>query len=123
MKLFVAFLGFFTFFCTESPMAIPAHAQAQTLSKAGEPFYKQISQINRLVQKGHWKAAEKETSALRKMYQKKKWKLQLIGDEGEYEGLDREMDRLSEAVSAKDKAQTKVELGAIRSLIRNIYSL
>ncbi|HET7657304.1 MAG TPA: hypothetical protein VFK37_03355, partial [Bacillales bacterium] len=73
--------------------AVPLEGFAQQQAQAGEGFFKKISQIDRLVDKGKWQEAAKETAALRKLYQKKKWKMQLLGDEGEYEGLDRELDQ------------------------------
>ncbi|HET7657245.1 MAG TPA: DUF4363 family protein [Bacillales bacterium] len=104
-------------------IAVPLEGFAQQQAQAGEGFFKKISQIDKLVDKGKWQEAAKETTALRKLYQKKKWKMQLLGDEGEYEGLDRELDQLAAAVSTKDKSETKIELGAVRSLFKNIYSL
>lgn len=123
MKRFCMAIAMVSIFCSANGGMIPAHGYAQEMSQAGKPFYEKISQIRKFAKKGDWKRARKETTALHKLYQKRKWKLQLIGDEGEYEGLDQEMSKLSEAISAKDQSQTQVELGAIRALIKNIYSL
>lgn len=100
------------------------HAQfGQEQAQAGEAFHQVIQQINQMIEKENWQGALKKTSELRALYQKKQWKLQLLGDEGEYEGLNRELDQLYAAVKAKDKSESKVELAAVGSYIKSIYSL
>ncbi|HET7579401.1 MAG TPA: DUF4363 family protein [Bacillales bacterium] len=100
------------------------HAQmGREQAQAGEVFHQLIQQINQMITKENWQGALKKTSELRATFQKKQWKLQLLGDEGEYEGLNRELDQLYAAVKAKDKSESKVELAAVASYIKSIYSL
>jgi hypothetical protein len=49
-------------------------------------------------------------------------KLQLLGDEEEYEEMSREIDKLEAAVQEKDKKQAKVSLATIQSILDEIYS-
>ncbi|HEX6922691.1 MAG TPA: DUF4363 family protein [Bacillales bacterium] len=92
-------------------------------AKGGKAFYQQINKISELIDQGEWQKADKEMTALRKLYEKKLWKLQLIGDESEYEGLDDELEQLRGAIESRDKAEAKIQLSAVRTLVKHIYSL
>lgn len=94
-----------------------------THAKAGGEFYKKINKIDQLIQKKNWEEASSETSALRKLYKKKEWKIQLIGDEREYEGIGEGLDALHAAVKVKDKVQATTELANIHALLESVYSL
>lgn len=90
--------------------------------KAGEGFYKKIDEINHSVEQSDWKQTREGAEKLSNMYKDGKWKLQLLGDEAEYEGINVELEKLKEATNAKDKTQVKVSLGTIRAHLRDIYS-
>lgn len=92
-------------------------------SGPGKAIFTKINEINLSTIKGNWKKSSMQAKTLRHLYEKRKWKLQLLGDEGEYEGLDQELRKLNAAVNSKDKTQTKIELASVRSLFQNIYSL
>lgn len=92
-------------------------------AKAGGDFYKKINKIDQLIQKKKWKEAGNETRALRKLYKKKEWKIQLIGDEREYEGIGEGLDALHAAVKVKDKVQATNELANIHALLESVYSM
>lgn len=107
------------------PMAKPHHgvAKAQEQAQAGHIFFQKLSQIGHLARQEKWRQAAEVTSSLRQAYQKRKWKIQLLGDEGEYEGVDEELDKLAAAVASKNDTQTRLEIASVRSLFENIYSL
>ncbi|WP_188456908.1 DUF4363 family protein [Virgibacillus oceani] len=85
-------------------------------------FYKKIDDINQSVEQADWEQSKRKIKALKEMYKEGKWKLQLLGDEAEYEGINVEMEKLKEAADAKDKTQIKVGLGTIRGHLHDIYS-
>lgn len=99
-------------------IAMPAEGIAKE-----QPLRQQVQQINQLVDQGRWDHALNEAQVALETYKKTKWKLQLFGDEREYEGLDQEFAKLIAAIQEKEKAQTKMQLAAIRSLLKNIYSI
>ncbi|WP_179151990.1 DUF4363 family protein [Oceanobacillus senegalensis] len=87
-----------------------------------ETFNQTMDDIKQSVEQNEWKQAKHKIKTLAEIYTKEKWKLQLMGDEAEYEGISVELEKLKEAVDAKDKTQIKVGLGEIRGLLRGIYS-
>lgn len=90
--------------------------------KSEDAFNKKIQEINQTVEHADWRQAKESAKKLSHMYQEKKWKLQLLGDEAEYEGINVELEVLKESVQAKDKTQVKVSLGTIRGHLIDIYS-
>lgn len=87
-----------------------------------EGFYKKISDINQSVAHSDWNQTKAGVKKLSKMYEDKRWTLQLLGDEEEYEGINVALEILKESADAKDKTQVKVELGTIRGRLIDIYS-
>lgn len=87
-----------------------------------EGFYNKIEGINQLVDQADWKQTKESVKSLKKMYKDKRWTLQLLGDEAEYEGINVELEKLEESANAKDKTQVKVSLGTIRGRLYDIYS-
>lgn len=60
---------------------------------------------------------------LRKHYDKHEWKIQLLGDEGEYERLNETINRLIAAIDMEELSDAQLELATIKSIIKDIYSL
>ncbi|GAA0593614.1 hypothetical protein GCM10009001_07230 [Virgibacillus siamensis] len=87
-----------------------------------QAFYQEIQEINDTVDQADWKQTKAGVKKLSKVYKKQKWKLQLLGDEAEYEGINVELQVLKQSVQAKDKTQVKVSLGTIRGHLLDIYS-
>ncbi|WP_245799369.1 DUF4363 family protein [Virgibacillus siamensis] len=85
-------------------------------------FFHEMQDINKTVEQKDWDQAKANVKKLSQLYKKEKWKLQLLGDEAEYEGINVELQVLKESVQAKDKTQTKVSLGTIRGHLKDIYS-
>lgn len=91
-------------------------------AKAGEALYQQINKVDRLVEKGQWEQAGKEAKTLQKIYSKKEWQIQLLGDESEYEGIDNELEKLKAAIQTKDVTESKMRLSAIAATLKAVYS-
>lgn len=70
-----------------------------------------------------WDALHNQMDDLMKIYAKNNWKLQLIGDEGEYERLHESINRFTTAVEAREIMDAKLELATIKTIIEDIYSL
>jgi hypothetical protein len=92
-------------------------------SKVDRPLIQKVTQIISYVEYDQWSLANQEVAKLRGMYKKEKWKLQLLGDEEEYEGLDREFDHLVSAAQDQDKTESKKSLVHIRAILKAIYSM
>ena len=97
-----------------------AHAAG---SKVDRPLIQKVTSIISYVEYDQWTIANQEVAKLRGMYKKEKWKLQLLGDEEEYEGLDREFDHLASAAHDQDKTEAKKSLVHIRAILKAIYSM
>ncbi|PAV28634.1 hypothetical protein CIL05_15170 [Virgibacillus profundi] len=89
----------------------------------GDYFFEHITAMENQLEKTNWVLLSEEASKLKNMYSDNKWKLQLLGDETEYEGLHDNINKLIAAIDVEDQTETKVGLAAIESLLENIYSL
>jgi len=70
-----------------------------------------------------WEQITQQANELKKIYKDNKWKLQLLGDEGEYEGLNESINKIIAAAKEKDTTNIRLEMATARSLILDIYSL
>ena len=86
-------------------------------------FIVSINQIKDAANASDWVALEKLGKEIRTQYHNNKWKIQLIGDEGEYEGLEEYINQLVTAIELQSKEETKLALAGIQTLIEDIYSL
>ena len=64
-----------------------------------------------------------QVDELRKLYDKHEWKIHLLGDEGEYERLNETINRLKAAIEAEELSDAKLELGTLKTIVKDIYSL
>ena len=60
---------------------------------------------------------------LKAQYDKHEWKIELLGDEGEYERLHESIYRLIAAIEAEEISDAKIELATIKTIVEDIYSL
>lgn len=70
-----------------------------------------------------WQVIEARVDAVKAQYAHSKWKLQLLGDEDEYESLQESIEHLKQAAKSKSKADCEKELTTIRTYLSQIYSL
>lgn len=82
-----------------------------------------IGELEKQAEQDHWEEASDTAKRLESNFQHKFWLLQLLGDEEEYEGIDRSMARLNAAVDMRDRTQVKLLLAEIRMTLRQIFSL
>lgn len=83
----------------------------------------QIEAIESSVENETWTLAEEQSKELVNVYDRQKWKLQLIGDEEEYEELIQNINMLKAVISERDATQSKMLISRIRSIVDTIYSL
>lgn len=70
-----------------------------------------------------WQLINEKVTAIEEQYSRSKWKLQLLGDEDEYESLQESVNHLKTAAKSKDKSECEKELTTIRTYLDQIYSL
>lgn len=98
----------------------PEHTLAAQWDDAVE---KQAQMILLLINQNKWEESVEPSKKLKELYNKNKWKYQLLGDEGEYEQLNHEIEKLQMAVQEKDSTQAKIILSTIIAIVKDIYSL
>lgn len=86
-------------------------------------FKASIAALEEILTSEDWEEIEKHTEAIKQQYERSEWKLQLIGDEGEYEGLQEAVNHLQQAAKSKSKFNCEKELTTIRTYLKQIYSL
>jgi hypothetical protein len=90
---------------------------------AGDQFFNKIEDIELVVKKEDWETTDAYVMEFQSYYEKNIWKLQLLGDENEYEGLHESLARLIAAINQQDATQSLIELGTIRAYLEEIYSM
>ncbi|TXL64055.1 DUF4363 family protein [Cerasibacillus terrae] len=89
----------------------------------GHAFFNQINEIENSLEDPNWDKITLQAEELKEMYKKDKWKLQLLGDEEEYETLYESINKLIIAIEEKDRTNIRLELSVIHTHIEDIYSL
>jgi len=82
----------------------------------------QIHVIKEQLMVEDWDALEVQMDRLSTIYSDNEWKLQMIGDEGEYERLHESINRLRSAIETQDSQSASLELSTIDSIAEDIYS-
>lgn len=89
----------------------------------GEAFFNRLDEIEQALDQGEWNTITQHAEELKHIYSDQKWKIQLLGDEGEYESLYRSINNLIAAIKEKDSVNVRLELATAKSLLEDIYSL
>ncbi|GAQ17717.1 hypothetical protein OPHB3_1642 [Oceanobacillus picturae] len=89
----------------------------------GKPFFEHIDKLEDGLDQPNWEELSIQAKELKKMYEKNKWKIQLLGDEGEYESLNESLNNLLATIKEEDALTTRMELATILTLFEDIYSL
>nr|WP_253288761.1 DUF4363 family protein [Amphibacillus sp. MSJ-3] len=89
----------------------------------GEAFFNHLDEFEKELDQPNWTELSIQADELKEMYEKNKWKLQLIGDEGEYEELYKSISNLIATVKEEDTLSTRMEIATTRALLEGIYSL
>lgn len=88
-----------------------------------EALFTHVKTIENFIDNEDWDQLNQQVDQLNTLYEKNKWKLQLLGDEDEYESLTETIDRLIVAIDEQDKTQAKLELATVKSILKELYSL
>lgn len=86
-------------------------------------FSKTFHSIEQALEDTDWKKLTSLGNELDELYEKSKWKIQLIGDEGEYESLQENINLFIVAIEEQDLPEIKYKLASIKTFIEDIYSL
>lgn len=89
----------------------------------GDPFFSKIDQLEKSLNQSEWDELKLHANQLKAIYDKHKWKLQLLGDEGEYERLNESIQKMIAVIKEKDPASVRLELATSKALLKDIYSL
>lgn len=86
-------------------------------------FKDTVARLEQLISDNDVASLKREAEIINQTYNKNEWKIQLLGDEGEYEGLHESIGRFVAAIEIEDLETAKIELGAIKEFLKDIYSL
>lgn len=86
-------------------------------------FHDQIESMETEFHTEDWQALQTKAAHFKALYEDQQWKLQLLGDEGEYEDLNISIHRLLVAIEEENRTEAKLEIATIQTLIHDIYSL
>ncbi|MCC3357308.1 DUF4363 family protein [Bacillus sp. REN16] len=86
-----------------------------------KPIYEEANKVMELINGSQWEMADNAAQGMQKIFNKNKWKYQLLGDESEYTGLHQEISKLKVSIEEKDKPEAKRNIVIIQDHIRSIY--
>ena len=86
-------------------------------------FNKALTRLEQLLVLEDWQQIKEQAGKIDTLYEKAKWKLQLLGDEDEYESLQESIAHLQTAARIQEKADCEKELTTIKTYIKQIYNL
>lgn len=89
----------------------------------GDYLFNHIDQLEQAIDQSNWDEVLLQSEELKDIYEDSKWKIQLIGDEDEYEGLYQSINNLIAVVKEKDTTNARLQLASIKSILEDIYSL
>ncbi len=99
-------------------LTIPAEAQP---FPSEQQFYKSIEQVDVYIQISQWNNARTAVNQLERTFNRHRWKLQLLGDEGEIEDVHQSIVRIKAAVEDGDRSAARMELALLKQSIQYIY--
>src|SRR5699024_632820 len=88
-----------------------------------EPLLNHMGHLENASANPKWQQITQQANEPQTIYKDNKCKLQLRGDEGEYEGLKESINKIIAAAKEKDTTNRRLEMATARSLILDIYSL
>lgn len=86
-------------------------------------FSKKINSIEQALTKHDWEQIKSLGNELKQLHTQSEWKIQLMGDEDEYESLKESINQLIVAIEEQDLTETKLEIATIKTYLEDIYSL
>ena len=86
-------------------------------------FSKKVNSIEHALEDLDWNQLKSLGNELDQLYDGSQWKIQLLGDEGEYESLQGSINQLIVAIEEQDLTEAKLELATIKTFLEDIYSL
>lgn len=86
-----------------------------------QQFYKTIDRIDIYIQVNQWNNASTAVNKLEQVFNRHRWKLQLLGDEGEIEDVLQSIHRIRAAVDEHDRSAARMELALLKQSIQYIY--
>lgn len=89
----------------------------------GDLFFNHMDQLEQALDHPEWEQITLQADELKDIYEDNKWKLQLLGDEGEYEQLNESINKIIAAAKEEDTTNVRMELATAKSLVTDIYSL
>ncbi len=89
----------------------------------GEVFFNHLDEIEQALNQPEWNMITQYAEDFKKIYEDEQWKLQLLGDEEEYEGLYRSINNLIAAAKEEDSVNLRMELATSRTILEQIFSV
>jgi len=86
-------------------------------------FKENINQLEQSLSNEDTLSLKVQVDKLLQVYKHNEWKLQLLGDEGEYERLHESIQRIIVAMEEEDYTEAKIELSTTKTILQDIYSL
>ncbi|MFD1040361.1 DUF4363 family protein [Virgibacillus byunsanensis] len=84
-------------------------------------LFNAVTEIELQVDKKEWDKSTSTINEFQELYEKRKWKLQLLGEMEDYKEIELEMGTLKESLKDQDQLESKISLGQIMKRLQIIY--
>jgi len=92
----------------------------QAAEGASKTIFEKIEVMKTHVNQENWDQATKMYDQLDLWYRKNRWKLQLLGDEAEYEEVAHDISRIRITLEEKDKLESKMLIENLKTTLKQI---
>jgi hypothetical protein len=82
-----------------------------------------MDELRQQIEEENWDSALTQVGIFEKRYEQRKWKLQLLGELGDYKEIEIQLIKLNQALTDKDKTEASVSTNQIIYLLNTIYNL
>ncbi|WP_199621518.1 DUF4363 family protein [Paenibacillus alkalitolerans] len=91
-------------------------------SEKDDVLFNKVEEIRSQIEQEEWDEAFSSLIVTKKEYENRKWKMQLLGSQKHYQGIEREIDTLIEIIKERDTVESKSRLLQIKHYLTVIYN-
>ncbi|MEC5423890.1 DUF4363 family protein [Virgibacillus sp. C22-A2] len=86
-------------------------------------LFTSVTEVENQIKKKEWDQATSTISDFQELYNKRKWKIRLLGELDDYKGLEAEVISLKESLREEDEMESRIAIGQIMHRLHLIYNI
>ncbi len=94
-----------------------------TKSEKDQTLFGKVDEMQHQIEQDQWDKLQSNLEEFEAKYKRQKWKMQLLGEHGDYQGIELEIEQMKESVKERDRLESKLGLRKIKHHMTLIYNL